>query len=233
MAEGYESDDEQIEALKQWWHEHGTSTVVTVVVALACYFGWQGWQSQQQESVVTASSIYENMLVAAGPGDGTLTSEQRSTANHLATTLKQDFPDSTYAQFAALYKAKLAVAAKNLTDAEQELQWVMDSADNADIVLQATLRLARVLYAQQKYPEALALLDNDNAVYAAAFEEVRGDIYNAQGERDKAKLAYLKASELNQQAQSPSPNPLLELKIEQLNSKLELTSTAPLASEDS
>ena len=173
------------------------------------------------------------MLVAAGPGDGTLTSEQRSTANHLATTLKQDFPDSTYAQFAALYKAKLAVAAKNLTDAEQELQWVMDSADNADIVLQATLRLARVLYAQQKYPEALALLDNDNAVYAAAFEEVRGDIYNAQGERDKAKLAYLKASELNQQAQSPSPNPLLELKIEQLNSKLELTSTAPLASEDS
>ena len=42
MAEGYESDDEQIEALKQWWHEHGTSTVVTVVVALACYFGWQG-----------------------------------------------------------------------------------------------------------------------------------------------------------------------------------------------
>jgi predicted negative regulator of RcsB-dependent stress response len=191
-----------------------------------CYFGWQGWQSQQQENTVTASSIYQNMLAAAGQGNNALTDEQRSTANHLATTLNPDFPDSTYAQFAALYKAKLAVDEKNLPGAEQELQWVMDSSALPDIVTQAKLRLARVFYAQGKYLDSLALLDDNNAIYAAAFEEVRGDIYNVQGERDKAKLAYLKATQLNQQAQNPSPNPLLDLKIEQLNSKLQRASTA-------
>jgi len=233
MAEGYESDDEQIEALKDWWQENGTSTLVTIVLALVGYFGWTGWQSQQQEDIVTASSIYENMLVAAGSGNRALTDEQRSTANHLATTLKADFPSSTYAQFAALYKAKLAVEDKDLVAAEQELQWVMDSDAIPDIVLQAKLRLARVLYAQGKYPAALLLLDNSNAIYAAAFEEVRGDIHNAQGEPDSAKLAYLKASELNQQAENPSPNPLLELKIEQLNSKLQRAATIPAAEGES
>jgi len=233
MAEGYESDEEQIEALKKWWQDNGTSTLATVALALILYFGWQGWQSQKQEDIVTASSIYQNMLAAVGSGNSVLTDEQRSTANHLATTLKTDFPGSTYAQFAALYKAKLAVEAKDLGAAEQELQWVMDGDAIPDIVVQAKLRLARVLYAQGKYPAALLLLDNSNAIYAAAFEEVRGDIHNALGEPDNAKLAYLKASELNKQAENPSPNPLLELKIEQLNSKLQRLSTPSAAEGDS
>jgi len=233
MAEGYESDEEQIEALKKWWQDNGTSTLATVALALILYFGWQGWQSQKQEDIVTASSIYQNMLAAVGSGNSVLTDEQRSTANHLATTLKTDFPGSTYAQFAALYKAKLAVEAKDLAAAEQELQWVMDGDAIPDIVVQAKLRLARVLYAQEKYPAALLLLDNSNAIYAAAFEEVRGDIHNALGEPDNAKLAYLKASELNKQAENPSPNPLLELKIEQLNSKLQRLSTPSAAEGDS
>jgi len=233
MAEGYESDEEQIEALKKWWQDNGTSTLATVALALILYFGWQGWQSQKQEDIVTASSIYQNMLAAVGSGNSVLTDEQRSTANHLATTLKTDFPGSTYAQFAALYKAKLAVEAKDLAAAEQELQWVMDGDAIPDIVVQAKLRLARVLYAQGKYPAALLLLDNSNAIYAAAFEEVRGDIHNALGEPDNAKLAYLKASELNKQAENPSPNPLLELKIEQLNSKLQRLSTPSAAEGDS
>lgn len=226
MAEGYETDDEQVEALKKWWNENGTSTLVTIVLVIVCVFGWQGWQKQKQESINTASEIYQNMLGAANGADGNPGKEQRATANHLATTLKQDFPDSTYAQFAALYKAKLAVEDKKLDEAVQELKWVLESGAISDIILETRLRLARVYYSQDKYTEALEQLKGDVSVYGAAYEEVKGDVFNAQGEQDKAKLAYLKASELNQQAENPANNPLLNLKIQQLNSKLNAATAA-------
>mgnify|MGYP000070699675 CR=1 FL=1 len=43
------TEEEQIEAIKRWWKEKGLSTVFQVLVIAALYFGWQGWQKQQQQ----------------------------------------------------------------------------------------------------------------------------------------------------------------------------------------
>lgn len=214
MSQEYSTDDEQVEALKKWWRENGKSTVIAIVVAISGVLGWQGWQKQQQAEIAAASAVYQNMLTAVESQP--LTDEQKATANHLAETLKQDFPASAYAQFAAFYKAKFAVEANNLELAETELRWVLDSKATSEVVLQAKLRLARVQYAKQQFDEALATLSGDAQGYAAAFEELRGDIYRAKGDDDQARLAYQKAKDLNQQAQNPVNNPLLNLKAEQL-----------------
>ncbi len=216
MAEGYQSDDEQVEALKKWWNENGKSTLVTIVIAIAGVFGYQGWQKQQQAEVDAASAIYQNLLSATGGQNGTATTEQIATANHLADTLKADFPGSTYARFAALYKAKLAVNDKDLAGAEEELRWVLASGPSAEITVQSKLRLARVLSAQGKYDDALKELQGDSGAFASAYEEVKGDIYLAQGNKADAALAYQKALELEQQGTNPASNPLLALKIQQL-----------------
>lgn len=217
MAEEYRTEEEQVEALKKWWRENGKSTVISVVVGVSLVIGWQGWQKQQKANVEAASAVYQNLLNVVGTNQGELNDEQVSTANHLADTLIKDFPDSTYSRFAAFSKARFAVKAKDLDAAEKELRWVLDSGTTPELVLQANLRLARVLYAKDQLDDALAALTGDAAGYASAYEELKGDIYRAKGDVSQARLAYQKAQDLNQQAQSPVNNPLLDLKIQQLD----------------
>jgi predicted negative regulator of RcsB-dependent stress response len=216
MAEGYQSEDEQVEALKKWWRENGKLTLVSIVIAVVGVFGWQGWQKQQQQSLDAASAIYQNLLSVAEASGGELTVEQQATAKHLANTLKTDFSGTTYALFAGLYQAKFAVEADDLATAEKELQWVLDNKPSAEIALQAQLRLARVLYAQQKYDQALAKLDSGESALSAGFEELRGDILLAQGNKDLAANAYQKALLLNMSSGSAVQNPILNMKIQQL-----------------
>lgn len=221
MSGSYQSEEEQVEALKRWWAENGKSTVVGVVVAVAAVFGWQGYQKQQQAKVDVASVTYQNMVTAAFGANGQPDEKQIATAVHLAEGLKQDFPKTTYAQFAALYKARFAVEAGKLDDAEAELRWALERAQEPEIALQIKLRLARVLYARGELEAALEYLQQDNAEgYASGFEEVKGDIYHAQGQNELALSAYEKALELNRTAKIPVNNPLLQLKLQQLKSLL-------------
>lgn len=220
MAGNYQSDDEQVEALKRWWAENGKSTIVAIVVAIAAVFGWQGYQKQQQAKVDAASLVFQNMVTAAFGSNGQPDDHQKATARHLADTLKQDFPNTTYAQFAAMYKARFAAEAGNYEEAEGELRWAMDKVTLPEVALQVRLRLARVLYAEQRYQEALDLLQGDAAGYAPGFEEVKGDIYKAQGQLQSALSAYQKALELTQAAKIPTNNPLLQIKLQQVQSAI-------------
>lgn len=225
MAEGYQTEEEQVEAIKKWWAENGKSTIVAIVVAVAAVFGWEGYQKQQQATIEAASAIYQNMLTAANSNNGQPSEKQLATAKHLAEQLKQDYPKSTYAQFAALYKAQFAVDARDLEAAEQELRWVLQSADLNELEVQTRLRLARVLFAREKYDEALQLLQGEAEAYAASFAEVKGDIYKAQGKNDQALAAYEQAVEINTSATEPVNNGLLIIKMEQLKSALGVSAT--------
>lgn len=219
MAEGYHTEEEQIEAIKKWWQENGKSTVISIVVAIAAVFGWQGWQQQQQAKIDAASKIYQGMLTAVSGANGNASPEQLATANHLADKLKQDFSATTYATFAALFRARLAVEAADITAAEQELRWVLDNGTTDELTLETKLRLARVLLAQARYDEALAVLTGEVAGYAAAYAETRGDIYQASGDSAQALHAFEQAVTLNLQASQPVNNQLLVLKLEQLKSQ--------------
>lgn len=219
MAEGYQTEDEQIEALKKWWNENGKSTLASIAVAIVGVFGWQGWQDQKQANIESASAIYQNLLVSSQGQQGEVTDEQQATANHLANTLKEDFPNSTYALFAALYKAKFLVAEDDLAGAEQELQWVLDNDPTPALMEQAQLRLARVLYAQDKYAEALSQLSNQSLEPSASSEELKGDILFAQGDHTAADKAYNIARQLILDAGNMPSNRLLDMKIQQLSGK--------------
>ncbi len=219
MAEINQTDEEQIETLKNWWGENGTSLMASIAVALIAVFGWEFWQDQKQATMEEASGLYQDLLVAAAGTNGVMSSTQRTTANHLAEKLKEDYAGSIYAQFGALYKAKFAVSNNELSRAEQELRWILDGDAAAEMKIQATLRLARVLYAQENYDDALSLLETDSSGYAASFEEVRGDIYSAQGDLEKANIAYQAALEQGQ-AIGATNNNVLDLKMQQLKSQL-------------
>jgi predicted negative regulator of RcsB-dependent stress response len=41
IIEGYETEEQQVDAIKKWWHENGTMLIVGAVVGLAGLWGWR------------------------------------------------------------------------------------------------------------------------------------------------------------------------------------------------
>lgn len=213
----YQTEDEQLESLKRWFRDNGRALVTGLVVAGLLVFGGFSWQQRQLRQQEGASVEYQNLIEAIRQLETKPGPEAVATANHLADTLKKDFSGTTYAQFAALFKAKLAIQNSDLGAAEAELRWVLDRKPTNEIKWLAQLRLARVLQAKGDSKGALALLDEKSAGgYAAAVLQVKGDIANANGDFAAARSAYEQAQELQRKQTNPVNDPLLEMKLRDL-----------------
>lgn len=190
--EQYRTEEEQVEALRRWWNENGRSTVAAVVIALAAAFGWQAWQSNVKGQQERASDLYQALLRAIDTQDQAVRSQA---GTELAEQLKSEFGSSTYAQFAALHLATMAVEAGKLADAEAQLRWVLGRASSgSDTALVAQQRLARVVAAAGDTEQALAILaDKAPGPYGASYAAAQGDVLLAAGRRDEARDAYSRA----------------------------------------
>ncbi|HSB97208.1 MAG TPA: tetratricopeptide repeat protein [Spongiibacteraceae bacterium] len=215
--EVYQSEDEQVEALKKWFRENGRAVLTGLALVGLLVFGGYSWQQRQHRQQELASVDYQNLIQAIQQLETKATPEALATARHLADTLKTDFSSTTYAQFAALFKAKMAVQSNSLDDAEAELRWALAHKPAAEIKLLTQLRLARVLHAKGDNAGALALLDETTAGgYASAFLQMKGDIANASGDFVAARGAYEKAQELERKQTNPVNDPLLDMKLRDL-----------------
>lgn len=210
------TEEEQVEALKKWFVENGVSLLVGIVLALGSVFGYRAWENSTRESGEAASAIYEDLVAAVGfiPADG-LSEAMTATGLTLAEQLKTEYSDSSYAIFAALTMAKLAAESGKLDKAAAELRWVLNNGAQGSFEILARIRLSRVLSAQEKYGEALALLDVqlDLAAHYVSWEEARGDIYYSMDRIDDAREAYQLAVQSTAQGQ---PRPFLNMKLEDL-----------------
>ena len=102
MSEIYESDQEQVERIKQWWDENGKTTVAGLVIGLGAMFGWTAWQSHQTAQGEAASALYSQIVAAAEAGD-------YGEVETRAKSLISDFPNSGYSTLATFYRARAAV----------------------------------------------------------------------------------------------------------------------------
>ncbi len=205
------TEEEQVEAIKNWWKENGKQTVVAVVVVAAGWFGFQGYKDQQQATGEAASAIYQQVL---GINDSKEEAD-KGRRSLLLDQLTGEYKDTIYAQFAALLNAKDAVEAKDLPLAESQLRAVMTNSKDDALTHLATVRLARVLLAMEKMDDALALVQVQNSgAFEAEYEETKGDIYYAQGDKDAARDAYSKAVVAAQRI--GANNPILQMKLDDL-----------------
>ncbi len=213
----HRSEEEQVEAIKRWWQENGKQTVVILIVAIGVYTGWNAWQNNQETNRAAASAQYQDMLDALNAQEGQITEVQLQTARHLAMSLRKDFSGSSYAVYAALLLAKLAVEQGDYAGAEKELQWALVKSDESALKSLTQLRLARVVFADNRIDEALALLNNAQAgIYQAAYEESKGDVFMDQGEKEKAREAYQAAVSLRKE-EGEQVSRFLEMKLQGLS----------------
>ncbi len=205
----YDTDEEQIEALKRWWDENGTSLIIGVILVLAVVFGSRYWQSSQDSMAGLASDIYSQMAdVVQLDTDLDVNDDELNTALNLHNELKNNFSNSIYSRYSALLIARLYVQRNELDEAATELQWILDnpglgflSSIDDELALTARARLARVIIAQGQAEAALSLIQEVEAgTFAGTFAEIQGDAYVALGRIEEAISAYEQALSLGTNA---------------------------------
>lgn len=207
----YQTEEEQVEKIKELWSRHGMPLLTGVVLALAGVFGWNGWNNYQSAQSANASALYQSMLEAV-LGDESV--QARTRAAELAEQLRSDYPKTRYAQFAALMQARLAVEADDFAGAETLLREVVERRGDETLQEIARQRLARVLAQQERAEEGLALFNGAvSGELLAGREEVRGDLLLTLGRQAEARSAYQAALEA---LEDPRARPQLQLKLDDL-----------------
>lgn len=208
----YDTEQEQIEALKQWWSRWGNALVGGVLIFVVGYFGLFFYNDNQAKNHAAASDIYQQ-VVRLTDGKDALVATERDRLDELFATLSDAHSNSTYTTYTALLQAKYMVNDGDFADAETKLRWALEQSRDATIDRVITLRIARVQVAQGEFDAALNTLDGIAAgAQELAFHELRGDIHQALGDRDAARTAYEAAWTLAQE-QGLTP-PLLQAKAE-------------------
>ena len=205
----YDTDQEQIEAIKSWWGQNGNWVIGGFILFLAVYIGYHWYQGASEQHRHDASATYEQLLLNL-TGE-TANSEERATLSGL---LKSDYADLGYGTMAALIEAKAAVDAGDLDAALVELNWAESNADES-LMAVVLYRKALVQYAQDDLDNALTTLNKiQGEGHQALTFELKGDILLEQGKKDDARKAYQAAVDLS--ADQSINNPYLKIKLDDL-----------------
>lgn len=221
----YASDEEQLEALKRWWKDNGTSLLTGVVVVLAVYFGIGRFQDSQTADAGRASDLYQQLSdLGVENMTSAISADDLLAAQSVYSQLKTDHADSIYTRYAALLMARFQVERNELEKAAAELQWILDNPGlgfmreaDPELFVIARLRLARVKLAQGDAIAALQLLQAEPVAeaFVPGYAEVEGDIQLVRGDRDAARGAYERAFAALSASGTGNPA-VLRLKLQEL-----------------
>jgi len=200
------TEEEQIESIKKWWKENGTSVVVGLVVGFGILIGSNYWvqhnASQRQNASLEFSQLQDDLRQSRS--DAVVTRGEHIINN---------FSGTPYAALSAFAIAKLKVDEGHLLAARARLQWVLDNSTQFEFQHMARLRMATVMLAEGNGEGALTLLTSTDAgEYLPLYEELQGDIYVALSQPENARSAYEKALKANDKGD----NNLLRMKLDNL-----------------
>ncbi|MFC0708497.1 YfgM family protein [Azorhizophilus paspali] len=205
------TENEELAQIKDWWKRSGRPLLSGGVLALTLVLAWQGWQKYQSGQAYGASALYQQLLDASLRPSG---KPDTARIAELYGQLQSNFGGTHYAQYGSLLVTKVAVEEGRLDEAAAALRGILDKPADATLGEVARQRLARVLAAQDKAEEGLALLAGEaDPAFQAAREEVRGDLLVRLGRLDEARAAYEKARSAQPADAGPGP---LQLKLDEL-----------------
>ncbi|WMS88857.1 YfgM family protein [Pleionea litopenaei] len=185
----YNTEEQQLKAIKEWWNENGTSIIVGVVIAVGGFFGYNWYKEQQMVTKQEASTAYEaftDIDFKAKKDDFIAAGE----------SIKSQYPGTGYSTLAALHIAKQLAESGDLEGAQKQLEWAESNTKGTEVQPLMSIRLARVLLARGEIDTAFAKV---NAIQTSAYNGLKqrllGDIYLQKGDKVAAKAAYELAKE--------------------------------------
>jgi predicted negative regulator of RcsB-dependent stress response len=210
----YETEEQQVEALKKWWKENATSAMVGFGIAIAAILGWNQWQDYKKVEMGKASAVYDQLLKDVNEN-------KVAEIDTVANKLRAEFGSTEYANYSVLMQAKTKVESNDLAGAKELLQGLANQSN--DLSQLAKLRLVRLYLATGEFEKGLQLIAQVDQKSSASFEgnydELVGDLYVALDRIDEARTSYEKAIREGYQS------PLLQFKLDDLTAPEKLENT--------
>jgi predicted negative regulator of RcsB-dependent stress response len=202
------SEKEQLEQIRDWWKEYGWYLLGGAALGGVLLFGWTRYQSYEQQQVETASALYDELF-------GAVADRADVRATELLAEIRTDYASSPYADQAALLIASLRLDQQQPEAAIDELRFVLENTDDEELALVVRQRLARLFLYLERYDEVLTLLEGlEPSRFSGRFSELRGDVYLARGDVDRARTAYMEA--YNAEYTDVLDRNVLQMKIDDL-----------------
>ncbi|PPD42992.1 MAG: hypothetical protein CTY16_14125 [Methylobacter sp.] len=202
----YETEEEQVAALKGWWKENGQATLIGLGLGIAVILGWNYWQDYRREQAEQAAGLYAQLLKAQA-------ANQTESVAKLSEQMENRFGSSDYTLFSQLALAKIKAEQGDMASARQILEKVSVTS-NKELTNIAKVRLVRLLMANKEYEQGLKLINDidpaKSASFSGQYDELVGDLYVALDRVDQARTSYQNALRNGHQS------PLLQLKIDDL-----------------
>jgi predicted negative regulator of RcsB-dependent stress response len=206
-VEIYETEEEQVAALKDWWKANSFSIMAGIVAAIVIVGSWTYWKNYQQDKMLQASIIYEQLLKAN-------TEKSKDSMDEIAKKLNANYADTVYGVYALLFQAKAKVEKNELVAASVILKQAIASSSDDELKHVARARLVRVLLAEGEYEQGLQIIANVNQAklggFEGIYEELKGDLYVAMSRIGEARTAYQAALKAGKNS------PLLPFKLDDL-----------------
>jgi len=222
-VEAYRTEEEQIEAIKNWWNDNGKGIVAAVVVGVVASVGWQWWQGSQVDKSERASLVYNELIELSANSE--LSPAQRVRVDELAATLKEDFGGTGYAKL-----ADLVIAAELVERGEAQRAYVTLEALENDVASDPTLyglvklRRARLQATVNDAQSALATLETlVQGEYAALARMAMSDIELNEGNYESALTQLNLALALNEDL---TRTPEIQDRVAYLESRISTASSA-------
>jgi predicted negative regulator of RcsB-dependent stress response len=217
IIEGYETEEQQVIAIKSWWKENGNTLMIAAVIGLAGLWGWRFYN----ESVITgqeeASQAYSEMLVNFESQGGEVGLDN-------IRVFIADNQNNNYGVLASLLLAKEAVQQKDFALAKTQFLQLQSQNEYAPLNAIINLRLARVEGQLGEYEQALNTLTLiTEPSFLAKANQVKGSIYLKMGDTEKARNAFQNAVN----ASEGNIGPIVQLQFDDLAIVNDKTIAAP------
>lgn len=185
------SEEEQVEAIKEWWQQNGTTVLVTIVGVLALIWGYNWWNSNQAASAQAASYAYEEMLQGMAIEEQAPSAENRAKLQSQAELMIDEHGKTGYGQLAHLALAQVAVAEQDYASAAEQLETLLADKPRREVADIARLRLARLQLELEEPEKALKTLESKlPKAWTARVLELRGDAFLLQENQAQALRSY-------------------------------------------
>ncbi|MCX9567210.1 YfgM family protein [Vibrio cholerae] len=199
----YDTEEQQVEAIKDWWKENGKAVIFGAVIGLGGLFGWRYYQDSVVAAQEAASQSYSKAMDA-------LQAKGIESEGTIQTFIDAN-KETEYAVLAAMQLAKAQVDAGQLDEALAQLEWAKGATKDAALKPLLTFRVARLQAEQGQFDDALTQLTSiQEKSWAGRVAELLGDILMRKGDSAAAYAAYTEA----QQAEDASQT--LQMKLDDL-----------------
>ncbi|MGD9425571.1 YfgM family protein [Pantoea sp. NSTU24] len=204
--EVYSNENEQTEALRNFFANNGKALAIGVVIGIAALGGWRYWSSHQDDTAKTVSAEYQQLTTAMQAGKP----ETLEAVNRFASE-----NSNTYGALAAMDLAKQYVDAGQLDKAATLLQNGLKDTKDANLQAVINLRLARIQLQQNQADAAIKTLDGVKGDgWTAIVADIRGEALLTKGDKQGARDAWSKGVESDA---SPALKQMMQMKMNNLS----------------